>query len=45
MVMMWAWSVSRSISALHSRGLGITCDHSENGRFNAENIVMRRCRC
>ena len=26
--MMCAWSVSRSISALHSRGLGITCDHS-----------------
>jgi len=28
-VMMCAWSVSRSISALHSRGLGITCDHSD----------------
>ena len=33
MVMMCAWSVSRSISALHSRGLGMTCDHSENGRL------------
>lgn len=33
MVMMCAWSVSRSISALHSRGLGITRDHSENGRL------------
>jgi hypothetical protein len=32
-VMMCAWSVSRSISALHRRGLGITCDHSENGRL------------
>ena len=31
--MMCAWSVSRSISALHSRGLGMTCDHSEKGRF------------
>ena len=30
---MCAWSVSRSISALHSRGLGMTCDHSEKGRF------------
>jgi hypothetical protein len=31
--MMCAWSVNRSISALHSRGFGMTCDHSENGRF------------
>src|ERR1700691_6485255 len=31
--MICAWSVSRSMSALHSRGLGITCDHSENGRL------------
>ena len=31
--MMCAWSVGRSISALHSRGFQITCDHSENGRL------------
>src|SRR3984957_12153692 len=31
--MMCAWSVSRSINALHSRGLGITCDHLDNGRL------------
>src|SRR3954454_25236623 len=31
--MMCARSVSRSISALHTLGLGITCDHSENGRL------------
>ena len=31
--MMCAWSVSRSISALQSRVLGMTGDHSENGRL------------
>jgi hypothetical protein len=31
--MMYARSVIRSISALHSRALGMTCVHSENGRL------------
>ena len=33
--MMWAWSVTRSSTAPHSRGLGNTCPHSEKGRFPA----------
>jgi hypothetical protein len=34
--MMCARSVMRSSNALHNRGFGNTCVHSENGRFNAE---------
>lgn len=30
---MWARSVIQSSNALHSRALGMTCVHSENGRF------------
>jgi hypothetical protein len=35
--MMCARSVTRSSSALHSRGFGNTCIHSENGRFSLQN--------
>ena len=31
-MMMCARSVSRLIGAVHSLGIGITCDHSENGK-------------
>lgn len=31
--MMWARSVTRSSSALHSRAFGNTCVHSEKGKF------------
>ena len=39
-MMMWARSVRRSISALHRRGLGMTCDHAPN----AKDFTNRRYR-
>ncbi len=37
----WAWSVSRSSTALQRRALVKTWDHSEKGRFNAESGFMQ----
>src|SRR6266567_1054164 len=42
--MMWARSVIRSSKALHKRGLGNTCVHSENGRFVVTINVARSAR-
>jgi len=42
--LMWARSVMRSKSALHSRGLGITWVHSEKGRFVVRIIAARSAR-
>ncbi len=39
--MMCARSVTRSSNALHSRGFGNTCVHSENGKFVVTISVFR----
>ena len=42
--MMCARSVIRSSNALHKRGLGNTCVHSENGKFVVTIKVARSAR-
>ena len=42
--MMWARSVMRSSNALHKRGFGKTCVHSEKGKFVVMISVARSAR-